>query len=144
MIYLHHLHLKPGGKPTFSSSAARLQDLWRHSSLLATATTHCSQLCAYLCLPLRSFLEKEMATYSSILAWRTPWTEEPGGLQFMGWKKSDITEQLTHTHTDRSFLSAISTKCCLSALYPHLALLPLPPNTCQLSRVPCSGPCPCC
>ena len=29
-------------------------------------------------------LEKEMATYSSILAWRIPWIEEPGGLQFMG------------------------------------------------------------
>ena len=29
-------------------------------------------------------LEKEMATYSSILAWRIPWTEEPGGLQSTG------------------------------------------------------------
>ena len=29
-------------------------------------------------------LEKEMATRSSILAWKTPWTEEPGGLQSMG------------------------------------------------------------
>ena len=29
------------------------------------------------------FLEKEMATQSSILAWRIPWTEEPGGLQSM-------------------------------------------------------------
>ena len=29
-------------------------------------------------------LEKGMATYPSILAWRTPWTEEPGGLQSMG------------------------------------------------------------
>ena len=29
-------------------------------------------------------LEKEMATYSSIHAWRIPWTEEPAGLQFMG------------------------------------------------------------
>ena len=28
-------------------------------------------------------LEKEMATHSSILSWRIPWTEEPGGLQFM-------------------------------------------------------------
>ena len=28
-------------------------------------------------------LEKEMATHSSILAWRIPWTEEPGGLQSM-------------------------------------------------------------
>ena len=29
-------------------------------------------------------LEKEMATHSSILAWRIPWTENPGGLQSMG------------------------------------------------------------
>ena len=28
-------------------------------------------------------LEKGMATHSSILAWRIPWTEEPGGLQFI-------------------------------------------------------------
>ena len=37
-------------------------------------------------------LEKEMATHSSILAWRIPWTEEPGGLLFMGSKESDMTE----------------------------------------------------
>ena len=30
------------------------------------------------------FLEKEMATHSSILAWKIPWTGEPGGLQSMG------------------------------------------------------------
>ena len=29
-------------------------------------------------------LEKEMVTHPSILAWRVPWTEEPGGLQSMG------------------------------------------------------------
>ena len=29
--------------------------------------------------------EKELATHSSTLAWRIPWTEEPGGLQCMGW-----------------------------------------------------------
>ena len=29
-------------------------------------------------------LEKGMATHSSVLAWRIPWTEEPGGLQLMG------------------------------------------------------------
>ena len=29
-------------------------------------------------------LEKEMATYPSILAWEIPWTEEPGGLRIMG------------------------------------------------------------
>ena len=32
-------------------------------------------------------LEKEMATHSSILAWRIPWTEEPGGPQSMGLKR---------------------------------------------------------
>ena len=39
-------------------------------------------------------LEKEMATHSSILAWRIPWMEEPGGLQSMGLQESDTTEQL--------------------------------------------------
>ena len=37
-------------------------------------------------------LEKEMATHSSILAWRIPWMEELGGLQSMGHKESDTTE----------------------------------------------------
>ena len=32
-------------------------------------------------------LEKEMATHSSILAWKIPWTEEPGGLQSMGCRR---------------------------------------------------------
>ena len=38
-------------------------------------------------------LEKEMATLSSNLAWKTPWTEEPGGLQSTGLQKnqSDMT-----------------------------------------------------
>ena len=39
-------------------------------------------------------LEKEMATHSSILAWRIPWMEELGGLQSTGRKESDTTEQL--------------------------------------------------
>ena len=39
-------------------------------------------------------LEKEMATHSSTLAWRIPWTEELDGLQSMGRKESDTTERL--------------------------------------------------
>ena len=39
-------------------------------------------------------LEKGMATYSSILAWRIQWTEEPGGLQSVG---SQSRTRLTHT-----------------------------------------------
>ena len=37
-------------------------------------------------------LKKGMATYSSILAWRIPWTEKPSGLQSMGHKELDTTE----------------------------------------------------
>ena len=36
-------------------------------------------------------LEKEMATHSSILAWRIPWAEEPGRLQSMGLQELDTT-----------------------------------------------------
>ena len=36
---------------------------------------------------LEDLLVKEMATHSSILAWKTPWTEEPGGLQSVGSQK---------------------------------------------------------
>ena len=39
-------------------------------------------------------LEKEMATHSSILAWKITWMEKPGRLQSMGRKESDTTEQL--------------------------------------------------
>ena len=42
-------------------------------------------------------LEKEKATHSSTLAWRIPWTEEPGGLQSMGCKELDMTVRLTFT-----------------------------------------------
>ena len=38
-------------------------------------------------------LKKGMATHSSILAWRIPWTEEPCGLQSMASKKAKIKQQ---------------------------------------------------
>ena len=43
-------------------------------------------------LGLEDPLEKEMATHSSILVWEIPWTEEPGGLQFMESQELDTTE----------------------------------------------------
>ena len=42
--------------------------------------------------------EKDMATHSSTLAWRIPWTEEPGGLQAMGSQGLDATERLNRDH----------------------------------------------
>ena len=50
-----------------------------------------------------------MATHSSILTRRIPWTEEPGGLQSKGCKELDMTEATEHTHihthTQSSFIS---------------------------------------
>ena len=47
----------------------------------------------------KDLLEEEMATYSSILAWRIPWTEEPGGLQTMGLQRVGHDLVTEHTHT---------------------------------------------
>ena len=44
-------------------------------------------------------LEKKMATHSSILAWRIPWTEEPGGLQSMGPQRDKLSMR-THITRD--------------------------------------------
>ena len=46
-------------------------------------------------LGLEVTLQEEMATHSSILAWKMPRTEKPGRLQSMCLKESDTTEQLT-------------------------------------------------
>ena len=46
-------------------------------------------------------LEKEMATHSSILAWRIPWTEEPGGLQSMG------SQRVGHDRVANTFLFSV-------------------------------------
>ena len=48
-------------------------------------------------------LDRGMATHSSILAWRIPWTEEPGGLQSMGSQKSWTqlkAAEYAHTHLE--------------------------------------------
>ena len=50
-------------------------------------------------------LEEGMATHSSILAWRIPWTREPGRLQSMGlqsWTQLSYIHTHTHTHTQKS------------------------------------------
>ena len=48
-------------------------------------------------------LEKEMATHFSSLAYKIPWTEEPGRLQSTGSKKSDMDEHTqTHTHLNKA------------------------------------------
>ena len=75
-------------------------------------------------------LEEEMATHSSVLAWRIPWTEKPGGPQSVG-TQSDTTEQLTLStlfslmeylpHIVSSNTDPI-TISCVGLLYSHVLL----------------------
>ena len=59
-----------------------------------------------LALGREDLLEKGMATYSSILAWKIPWTEEPGGLQSMG------LQRVGHNRvTNTIFLFCVSLRC---------------------------------
>ena len=44
-------------------------------------------------------LEKGMATHSSLLAWKIPWMEEPGGLQPMGSQRGDLLEKEMAIHS---------------------------------------------
>ena len=48
-------------------------------------------------------LKEGMTTHSSILAWRIPWTEEPGWLQSTGHKQLDRTEVTYHIHARNMF-----------------------------------------
>jgi len=54
-------------------------------------------------------LEKGMATHSSILAWRIPWTEEPGGLQSKG-SQRDKTERLNNNTSDDQGTNSMADK----------------------------------
>ena len=57
-----------------------------------------------------------MAAHSSCLAWRIPWTEEPGGLQSVGSQESDTAEWLTLLGLLRDLpgITYTSRHCCLS------------------------------
>ena len=61
-----------------------------------------------------------MGTHSSILTWKIPWSEEYGGLKSLGLQESDMTEQLTHTHT-----SKVDQTCQLDILnvQPHFVMI---------------------
>ena len=102
-------------------------------------------------------MEKERATHSSILAWRIPWTEEPGGLQSMGHQELDTTEQLTHTEDIldlRGGKRAPAPWLCREVVWPARVLSPrtviaLPTHCPRLLQEhnlsgcpPPQGPCP--
>ena len=81
----------------YKFSVIRKTKSWKRASLLAHRSQALGMTWLYL-----SFLEKEMATHSSILAWRIPWTEEPGQLQFMGSQvRHDLVPFLSHGSVDK-------------------------------------------
>ena len=55
-----------------------------------------------------------MATHSSILAWRISWTEEPGGLQSMGWQSRTQLSDWAHTHKDSTSGSSFAISSILT------------------------------
>ena len=57
-------------------------------------------------------LEEEMATYPTLLAWKIPWTEEPGGLQSMG------SQSQTHIHNQDNTVSLRFQEGMKSAAHP--------------------------
>ena len=68
-------------------------------------------------------LEKGMATHSSILAWRIPWTKEPGGLQSMGsqrvrhdWVTNTNTHKRCYMHSTRAMFY-LHVEICSSAIF---------------------------
>ena len=61
----------------------------RHSLFLICGSAGKESTCNVRDLGWEDPLEKGLATHSSIVAWRIPWTEEPGRLQSMGFKELD-------------------------------------------------------
>ena len=68
------------------------KDFKARTSLVASTVKHLPTI--QETLGQEDLLEKEMATHSSIIAWKVTWMEEPGRLQSMGLQESDTTERL--------------------------------------------------
>ena len=65
-------------------------------------------------------LEAGMATHSSILAWKIPWTEAPGESTVHRVAESDTTECLAHTHIHIEDLSRLKVRCLL---FPQMTVV---------------------
>ena len=86
-----------------------------------------------------------MATHSSILAWKIPWTEELGGLQSMGCKESDKTAQ-QHSSVYSFYLSqsglSFPSLSCRKNSNQYRYLLPYLPNSKTCMKVKVAQSCP--
>ena len=82
----------------------------------------------------KDLLEKEMGTHSSILAWRIPWTEEPGGLRSMGLQNSG-NDQPPPSYWQYPFSDS-------DQISPSVMSNSLRPHELQHARPPCPSPTP--
>ena len=64
-------------------------------------------------------LEQEMATHSRILAWKIPWTGEPGGLQYVGLQSGTGLSTPTHTCLASHKYGVLSILVISDSLQPH-------------------------
>ena len=106
-------------------------------------------------------LEKEMASHSSILAWRAPWTEEPGRLQFMGlervrydwetnfqlslFKLPDLTNQAWKQYSKvntKEEVTGLVVTCTMLLLNCSVTSDSFQPHELQHTRLPCPSPSP--
>ena len=92
--------------------------LWSRDS---SAWTKGDCVCSVFLLILNFILEEGKATHSSILAWRIPWTEEPGGLQFMGLRH--LTEWLTFSQKIHNVVLASGVQQSYSVIHIHISIL---------------------
>ena len=78
----------PGGRPNPGiKPLSHVSYIHRHGLFTTRKNLPAMQETQVQLLGQEDPLEKEMASHSSTLAWRIPWTEEPGGLQTMGWQR---------------------------------------------------------
>ena len=78
-----------------------------------------------------------MATYSSILAWRIPWTEEPGGRESMESKESDTTEHIQHHQQGNRSLGEVTLVSEDTGMGSHYTPAPFWRCCCRGARSPC-------
>ena len=79
-------------------------------------------------------LQEGMETHSSVLAWRVPWTEEPGGLESIGSQRAghDWSHLAQHTGWQQQ-IQQKSVDCVFKGKYPKVTTL-IPPDICAVSK----------
>ena len=98
-MYLHS-HYRSPRRRRESERERTQENIWRNNSWKLTLhgkESACNAETWVRSLGWEDPLEEEMATHSSILAWRIPWTEEPGGLQSMGSQR--VRHDWANTHS---------------------------------------------